>query len=519
KSKSEFLANMSHEIRTPLNSILGFSELLEELTAGEQQKEYLKSIRSGGETLLGLFNDILDLSKIESGKIELNNRPIDVSAICREIKTIFLDKTNWKGLDFILEIDSMPPAMLVLDEIRLRQILFNLVGNAIKFTHTGHIKLSVRLDSLHEGTVKPSPVDLTFSVEDTGIGIPGHQQETIFESFRQGDGLDTKKYGGPGLGLAITTRLVQIMGGHITLSSSEGAGSTFTVVLHNVATADTDIEHVDSRITPPGGKVVFDKALLLIADDIEDNVLLLIDILKPYNLDVIKARNGREAVELALKFRPDLIVMDMRMPEMDGYEATRIIKQNALLKETPVVALTASVLKRAEVNCKLAGCSGFLKKPVAMEDIIRELQRFLPYSIVPRVKKEKKVPPTSKSTPLVLTAKNAAALPRLVTLLEGKLSDRLKKIQNTYVLSDIETFGSDIKRLGEKNNLSAAVQWGEQVFRQAGSFNMAKLPATLATFPALVKQISGLAESVTKETNKKETNRNEVDRNEIEQIQ
>ncbi|NJL58983.1 MAG: hypothetical protein HC887_04340 [Desulfobacteraceae bacterium] len=239
RAKSEFLANMSHEIRTPMNAILGFTELLAASVCDEQQGQYLTAIESSGRSLLILINDILDLSKIEAGKMQIVYEAVNPHKIFDEIRKMFYVQISDKKLDFITEISENIPESLFLDEVRLRQILFNLIGNAVKFTEKGHIRLSAI--SSYPDPEDHSKLDLTIAIEDTGIGISSEFQESIFESFRQQDGQNTRKYGGTGLGLAITKRLVEMMSGHITLKSRQGRGSIFEITLHRVSIASEKI--------------------------------------------------------------------------------------------------------------------------------------------------------------------------------------------------------------------------------------------------------------------------------------
>lgn len=231
KAKSEFLANMSHDIRTPMNAILGFTELLEGKIQDPQQKHYLSAIKAGGKTLLGLINDILDLSKIEAGKLNLEYSPVSLASVFNETEQMFSHKIAEKGLDFIVETSPNFPETILLDEIRLRQILMNLVGNAVKFTESGYIKLYA---SHHAYEDRNTP-DIIFSVEDTGIGIPGDQRESIFGAFEQQQGQSHARFGGTGLGLAITKQLVEMMGGEIYVNGEVGKGSTFHINFRNVA--------------------------------------------------------------------------------------------------------------------------------------------------------------------------------------------------------------------------------------------------------------------------------------------
>jgi signal transduction histidine kinase/ligand-binding sensor domain-containing protein/CheY-like chemotaxis protein len=374
QAKSEFLANMSHEIRTPMNAILGFTELLQTEITEEIHKEFLEAIASSGETLLEIINDILDLSRIEAGKLELEYEAVNPRTILNDVKNIFSNKAEEKGLDFVLEVAPDLPESLMLDTLRIRQVLFNLVGNAVKFTDNGYIKLSAYriADGKESGTT-----NIGFAVQDTGIGIPEDQQNSIFEAFKQQKGQKTVKYGGTGLGLTITRRLVEMMGGDITVQSLEGKGSTFRITLKNVVlpTRDQDTEDDDSG----GWKAAsFKKAVILVVDDKELNRRLLINYLDGYGLDIIEAENGEEAVEKTRLYHPDLVLMDVKMPVMDGCEATRLLKKDKVLKKIPVIIITASALKEQEPEIKKAGADGHLNKPVKRSALIKELKRFLP---------------------------------------------------------------------------------------------------------------------------------------------
>jgi signal transduction histidine kinase/CheY-like chemotaxis protein len=374
RAKSEFLANMSHEIRTPMNAILGFTELLEAEITEEMHREFLEAIASSGETLLEIINDILDLSRIEAGKLELEYEAVNPRSILNDVKNIFSNKAGEKGLDFVLEVAPDLPELLMLDTLRIRQVLFNLVGNAVKFTDKGYIKLSAYRTT--DGN-EPGTTNIGFAVQDTGIGIPADQQQSIFEAFKQQEGQKTIKYGGTGLGLAITRRLVELMEGDITVQSQEGKGSTFRITLKNVvlSTREQDPENGDSGRWKA---ITFEKATILVVDDKELNRKLLIKFLAGYDLDIIEAGNGEEAIEKIKLHHPDLVLMDVKMPVMDGCKATQLLKKDKVLKKIPVIIITASALKEQEPEIKKAGADGHLNKPVKRRALIKELKRFLP---------------------------------------------------------------------------------------------------------------------------------------------
>ncbi len=409
KYKSEFLANMSHEIRTPINAIMGFTELLQEHIVGENLKDYLNYITSSGNMLLRLIDDILDLSKIEAGKLEFRYTPVKPRDILKDINLIFSPKLYAKGLDFYLEFDPDLPEEMLLDEVRVRQILFNLVENAAKYTEKGFIKITLKRHKnnrpidLEDKKRESNSLDLFISVRDTGMGIPGDQKEMIFKAFEQQKGQIAYPNVGTGLGLSIVKLLVEMMGGEISVKSKVGKGSTFQVILRNVkmVTAPAGVnEKVKEKETPvpgvpaaqsaagvpgvpgvPGKNTpVFAKASILIADDIESNRVLVKGFLDIPAFTLIEAKNGKEAVEFAGQYHPDLIIMDLRMPVMDGYEATRILKADKILKKIPVIAVSASAMKEHEQVVIKAGCDAYLRKPVSKAKLFSELMRFLSYS-------------------------------------------------------------------------------------------------------------------------------------------
>jgi two-component system, sensor histidine kinase ChiS len=377
RAKSEFLANMSHEIRTPMNAILGFAEILQSRENGPQEARYVNYIRSSGESLLSLINGILDLSKIEAGKLELQYSVLSVASLIEELHVIFDQKIAEKGLDFVVKIDKQLPCALVLDEIRLRQVLLNLMSNAVKFTATGFIRLSVTSKWCHPEI--HDRVDLAFTVEDTGIGIAPDAQQTIFDSFVQAHNSKTTKYGGTGLGLTISRRLVDLMGGALSVESLCDGGATFRVELPDVEVEATEAVQPGAEIRPNTKAIRFDPAVILIADDLDYNRVMLSVYLENWPFTIIEAEDGREVLERARRHAPDLILLDMKMPGMDGYQAAELIKQDTKLQGIPVVAITASALKEDEARINRL-CDSYLRKPISKGDVTALLMRFLPYT-------------------------------------------------------------------------------------------------------------------------------------------
>lgn len=330
RSKSVFLANMSHEIRTPLNAIIGFSDVLEmELTDPEHRK-YLSFIKNAGNVLLNLISDILDLSRIDAGKLDIKCEKIIITDTLNELFNMFQWKAQSKNVNLLFETSGELSEPIMIDGLRIRQILINLIGNAIKFTDKGFVRVKT-LSSSNK---------IIFVVEDTGVGIPADQHARIFEAFNQRDGQDMAKYGGTGLGLTITQQLAQLMDGNIQLVSEPGRGSTFTVELplHLVheKTAVSKADDVDDA------SAYNFSGSVLIVDDVEYNRLLLKTLLKKHDLTIHEAVDGIHAIEMAKKVCPDIILMDIKMPRMDGYNATREIRLISHLSSVPVIAMSAA---------------------------------------------------------------------------------------------------------------------------------------------------------------------------------
>jgi CheY-like chemotaxis protein len=329
-----------------MNAVLGYADLLALSLEDKTQKDYAESIKSSGRGLLTLINDILDLSKIEAGKLELEFDYVNTNFFFSEFEKIFSMKISEKGLKFILDIASGTPAGIYIDEIRLRQIMFNLIGNAIKFTQKGYIKIKICARNpqviSYEKDRKEELIDIVIEIEDTGIGISDEFQKHIFNPFTQLAG--QKKFGGTGLGLAITNRLIKLMNGTISLKSELSKGSVFQIILPEVAFL-RDFENRGSEIQLNTQDIEFEKANIIVADDIESNRKYLIDALKNTNITIAEAEDGQIAYLLAKKIIPDLIIADIRMPKLNGFELLDKLKQDKKLKHIPVIAYSASVMR------------------------------------------------------------------------------------------------------------------------------------------------------------------------------
>ncbi|MGE5339879.1 MAG: two-component regulator propeller domain-containing protein [Candidatus Omnitrophota bacterium] len=490
RAKSEFLANMSHEIRTPMNAILGFTEILAVETSDHHHKHYLQAIASSGNILLGLINDILDLSRIEAGKMELQLEPVNPVSVLNEIRQIFSGTIKEKKIGFHLDVDPTLPDALMMDSLRIRQILFNLVGNAVKFTDKGFIKLGIFRGQNPDGP-DPGYVDLIFLVQDTGIGIPEDQQDMIFEVFSQSKVSRAGKFGGSGLGLTITRRLAEMMGGRISVQSEERRGSTFTVTLNRIAVssqAETGKEPEPGDPLNPLNidAVRFGQAKVLVVDDNPFNRSLFVKFLDFHQLAIMEAENGRQAIDLVKHHRPDVILMDLRMPVMDGYEATAILKKDPELQSIPIIVITASAMKEQEEKIKNSGSNGYLKKPVSRNDLIRQLIRFLPYTLDTDTDRPTETPGPSDTLDPIPVAND---LPQLLSTLTDDLLPRWENIRKAFVLDDIEEFSNAVRQLGDQYGLNRLTRWSDELNTEAQHFNTQKVRNLLDQFPEWVETI------------------------------
>ena len=474
KHKTEFLANMSHEIRTPMNSIISFAEILDKEIQNPVHKEYLSSIKKGGNALLAIINDILDLSKIEAGKLNIKKETINPSKMFLEIESIFHGKIISKNISFIVEIDKNIPKYIILDGIRTRQILFNLIGNAIKFTQTGYIKLKV--ENIYKDNIK-NKVDLLFSIEDTGIGIDEKNLKSIFNAFEQQGDQDIAKYGGTGLGLAICTKLVHMMNGEIKVQSKKNVGSTFTVILK-----DIDISSIQEEIVPQkllSSNIIFKKSKILVVDDVEENRKLMEASLKDFDLDLTMAENGKEAIDKLKNLNVDLILMDLRMPIMDGYEAAGIIKADDKLKQIPLIALTASVMGEALEKVSQYGFDGYLRKPVIIEELIEELSKYLEYHFI-----DEHIAQNNH-----LKILDFEKLEVVLDKLQNELNSEWINIKDGGDFSLIEKFANKLNDLSIKEDIYILNDYAQELIKNINAFDIEKVDYLMNTYLELIENL------------------------------
>ena len=371
KAKSSFLASMSHDIRTPMNAILGMGEMLADSRLDDEQRHYINIINNSGNGLLALINDILDLSKIEAGQLELESIPFDPKQLATySVETLKINALN-RGIGMTVDVDNSVPMQILGDPARLQQIILNLLSNAVKFTSRGKIVLSV---------VKTEEKIIRFSVSDTGIGIPENKQQTIFQPFRQADSSTTRRFGGTGLGLSICEKLISNMGGKIWVVSQPNVGSTFHFAIPCHEAKPLDATQSGDSTQPYGEQEgISDGLSILLADDAEENCMVIEAFLKSTNHRLTIVENGLQALDEYKSGNFDIVLMDVHMPEMDGYEATKAIR--SFERETnqtpvPVLALTANAMKEDIKKTRKAGCNLHLSKPIRKQLLLDTIKQF-----------------------------------------------------------------------------------------------------------------------------------------------
>ncbi|MBL7968148.1 MAG: PAS domain S-box protein [Prolixibacteraceae bacterium] len=474
--KSEFLANVSHEIRTPMNAILGFSEWLFDNTKDQLHKSYLHTILSSGKNLLALINDILDLSRIESGNMTIQMEPMQCSIVIEEIKQVLKQKLDAKNLAFDVNIDKSVPGYVFMDEVRFYQILFNIISNAVKFTEKGYIHVMVyATESLVENAI-----DLTISIEDTGIGINEDQQEVIFNAFTQQSTQSNRYYEGTGLGLSIVSGLLKKLNGEIKLKSKPGKGSTFTMKFKEVRVAETSEQ--TTSISEVHQNLVLKSCRILIVDDVKFNIQVLKRIINSENVTYLEASDGQEALDLLMSETPDIIFMDIRMPGLNGYAVTEIIKNNDRLARIPVVAFTASTMSD-DMDAIDNLFDAFLQKPVFKKDIMAVLSRFLPQNIEVE-KTEKRIEERT-----IINTGCKAVLPEVLATLENRFLKDWERIKGDLIIFDIEDFHKSLAEFGEENDCPIIKQYCYELNISLLSFDVEEIKVKLNLFPSVISKL------------------------------
>jgi PAS domain S-box-containing protein len=459
QTKSDFLASMSHDIRTPMNAIIGIADLLAKTPLSPEQSKYVQIFRGAGENLLDLINDILDLSKVEASQLELEHTGFSLNDLLAKVIDMVALPADEKGLSLVCEIAADAPTKLVGDPTRLRQVLLNLLGNAIKFTGIGEVALKVTSDADSSG-----PGALRFTVSDTGIGIADDKLEAVFERFTQADSSTTRRYGGSGLGLTIAKRLVELMGGRIWVESTVGKGSVFSFLVPFAIWADAGQRTAVSAgagLEPP-----LPALKILLVEDSADNRMITIAYMRdtPYRIDI--AENGAIACKKFIAGTYDLVLMDRQMPVMDGLTATRAIREWEKANHrppTPIVALTAAALKGDREKCMAAGCTAYLTKPIkegALLQAIKDCSATLPSA----------EPECARKRPILVRAD-----PKVADLIPGFLEHRRQDVivmHDALDRGDFETvamLGHGMRGAGGSYGFPAITDIGEALERAAAS--------------------------------------------------
>jgi PAS domain S-box-containing protein len=460
RTKSDFLASMTHQIRTPMNTIMGIADLLAKTPLSPEQNRYVQIFRRAGDNLLNLINDILDLSKVEASQLELERTGFSLNDLLEKVTEMVAVRAQEKGLALVCEIAPNVPTDLIGDPTRLRQVLLNLLGNAIKFTESGEVALRVTPDG--DSSV---PGVLRFTISDTGIGIAGEKLDTVFERFTQADSSTTRRFGGSGLGLTISKRLVELMGGRIWVESAVDKGSvfSFTAPLDLWAEATRRAaDAVGTGLEPP-----LPALRILLAEDSPDNRLITVAYLEdtPYRVEI--AETGAIACEMFAAGHYDLVLMDRQMPVMDGLTATRTIRAWEQANDrppTPIIALTASALKGDREKCMAAGCTAFLTKPIKQEVLLRAIKE---HSMgAPPLSKEESI----QNQEMVLPA-NPILAARIPVFLQNRRNDVITML-DALARDDLKTvgrLGHNMRGTGTSYGFKAITDIGAAIEHEAGN--------------------------------------------------
>ncbi len=482
RTKSEFLANMSHEIRTPMNAILGFCDLLQGSVTDPMSRSYLEAVSSSGRTLLALINDILDLSKIEAGKLQIQYEAVDIRSLISEVRQIFSEKAKQKNIQLLTTVADTVPKQIQFDPIRLRQILFNVVGNALKFTEKGSINMVVTCCYQ-----TPEILELTLSVEDTGIGIASQNQERIFEAFTQSEGQSTRQYGGTGLGLTITHRLTEMLKGSIHLESELGKGSRFQFIFPNVAvdhTPITPLTEVDNDLNQ------FVPAKILVVDDVPCNRELMQGFFQKTDHQILEASNGREAIQIARASQPDLILMDWFMPYLDGYATVVTLRNFPETQTIPILIVAASLTSELQEQAK-DYVQGFLLKPVARADLVGAFKTLLPLreTVSSVVSMNSSIEEKDNGDEFAIASEEIDYLPELINKLKEEENQTWCRLRQTMIMRELRQFAQKLAILAADYHSSLLKDYAAKLDHQIHEFDGDNLSHTVNSFPEIIAKL------------------------------
>jgi len=483
--KSDFLSNLSHEIRTPLNVIIGFADLLENAIFEKKQKEYIDSIKSSSNNIIMLIDDILDISKIEAGKLNLQFKSVSLYEVVKDIKQMFAMKVSQKHLEFITEIDKDIPKFLILDEIRIKQILTNLVSNAIKYTNEGHIKILIEQVEMRS-VLGSEEVDLKIIVEDTGVGIPESEVGMVFEPFTQVKTRKVKGSRGHGLGLAITKSIVELMDGRISVESHVGQGTSFIVEVPEVVVHSFSLGY--SHKPDASNKTLTGKTVLLV-DDSEINRKLVKENMENAGVKIIEAEDGEMAISIAEKVKPDLILMDILMPRMDGFEATNIIREKEDLKHIPIIALTALAMKEDVERIEEAGFDDYLLKPFHISDLFEKVGTVFNESSPQEDDQEDGLLGVGDQS------YDLKAVEIAYTQLHDKFLPKWNEIKVNKEFQMISDFAEGVSELGTNYGIDFIQKFGLCLHAYSSDFDVENIDVCLDTFPKVLEMLKSLKDN------------------------
>ena len=483
REKSAFLANMSHEIRSPMNAILGFSELLEPDGLTPKQAQYVRAIRDSGAALLHLINDILDLSKLEAGKLELHPDPTDMRDSCQFLRTVFGQQAVTKSLQLQFELSPNLPRALLLDRLRLRQVLVNLLSNAVKFTERGRVKTRVSWESQEDGRSGTLLID----IEDTGIGIPAEELEEVFRPFVQVEARQTAENEGTGIGLTIVKRLTELMGGSVVVESHVGRGTVFHLRFPNVP--------VSGRLpvgdhAEPGGAVDFNDfapATLLVVDDNATNRAYMTGIFERTHHHVLLANNGQEALASLEKSKPDVVLLDIRMPVMDGRTTLAEIRKQASLMSLPVIAVTASSKVGEEMELQ-SQFSSYIRKPFSRQTLFLALAQFLQRASPGSELEGQNLGQSLKSVPIP-SPDQAAEWQELALELRRREAAEWPRLRDSLAVNETRAFAHNLFTLGQAAHCAPLTTYAAALTTFADAYAIGQMEGHLAAFPKLVESI------------------------------
>lgn len=482
QAKSRFLANMSHEIRTPLTSIMGHTELLLPLAGNYKQRHFLEIIKSSCKTLKEFIDDTLYMSRLEAQKIELKIEPVNLKAIFNEMYCNFHYQADRKNLEYLQKINPDIPQYLDMDKIRFKQVLINLIQNAIKFTDSGHVKITAGMNRIMPDGRQ---LDLVIAVEDTGIGISKENQGLLFKPYERLDGENKKSNEGSGLGLSISKGIINLMGGRISVESKVGKGSNFTCVIPGITIpADQSASRESEEFED--STIVFAGQTVLVVDDEYNTRHLVKGFLSNTNLRILEAADGEKALQITREHKPDLILMDLAMPVMDGIQATREMRKDEKIKNTIILAFTASKTDAEDKEKYKDLFERYLLKPLSRAQLFFELTRFLKYKRLPEEKEDHSE--ILNLNPLRVNDVNKALVPEIICQLEGFLPLWEASIHSNN-FNDYKEFGSKINELGMKYSMEVLSAYGDQIKKYADMSRIKETKTVLSSFKNIIDQL------------------------------